>query len=294
MELRIDVRGGGSGDKAFSMLTERWLRGPERRRRFLEPLREVIEGRAPKLEEEDVLLAAGPALSVLKQGMDGIGLTATGAYKIGFVRQMAREHPRWAQCEKPEELHREADLPMLRDLRAIIEDCGFTHVDKGLAFTSDNAAEMMEQTPTGLLMALGCEIVSDHGFPSQAGELCAAAVLHGERLDPDALTERIQPVLAEFCCSGEESLNVEATRLAVTLWLDMTASVGVVPDPYLEELRPNGAEPGSDRRDTDPGMHRTVADPDPNARPLPAGEVTRACMIAMLRFRVLCSTVLSG
>lgn len=270
MELRIDLRGGGSGESAFSMLTERWLTGPRLRREYLEPLRATIEGRAPHVAEEDVLAAVGPALTVLRQGMDGLRLTRSGAYTPEFTRHMARQHPRWARGSAPETLNREADLPALRDLRAIIEDCGFTRARDGMAFTTENAVEMMERTPTGLLMALGCEIVWDQGFASQTGELCAAAVLAGEVLDRDRLTDRIHPVLSEFCRSGGKPLDREATRLAVTLWLDLTAAVGVVPDPYLEELR------SADSEDW----------------PRPAGELARACMIAMLRFRVLRATVL--
>lgn len=270
MDLRIDVRGGGSGDGAFSMLTERWLQGPEKRRAFLEAMRDQIEGQAPELGEEAVRRAVGPALSVLRQGMDGIGLTSTGAYKLGFVKQMAREHPEWARGADPDRLHREADLPMLRDLRAIVEDCSFTYVKRSVAFTTGNGAEMMEKSPTGVLMALGCEIVWDHGFPSLAGELCAAAVLAGEVLDAGSLTDRIHPVLAEFCRSDGGPLDRDATRLAVTLWLDLTASVGVIPDAYLEDLRSSESD----------------------AWPRPAGQLARACMVAMLRFRVLRSTVL--
>lgn len=252
------------------MLTEKWLEGPERRRAFLEPLRKTIEGQAPALEEDWVRRAAGPAMSVLRRGMDGIDLTKTGAFRVGFARQMALEHPRWAYGAAPDSLAREADLPMLRDLRAILEDCGFMRSDGPTSFTTDNGAEILEQTPTGLLMALGCEIVWDQGFASQAAELCAAAVLAGETLDANALADRIHPILEEFCRTSDGGLDVEATRLAAALWLELTSSVGVIPDAYLEDLRSTGS----------------------GDWPRPAGDLARACMIAILRFRVLRATVL--
>lgn len=252
------------------MLAEKWLEGPERRREFLEPLRELIEGPALALEDEWARRAAGPAMSVLHQGMDGIDLTATGAFSVDFTRRMAREHPCWAYGAAPDLLSREADLPMLRDLRAILEDCGFLRGEGRAAFTTENGAEILEQTPTGLLMALGCEIVWDQGFASQAAELCAAAVLAGEALEPVALADRIHPILAEFCRSGEDGLEIEATQLAVALWLELTSSVGVIPDAYLEDLRSAGS----------------------GDWPQPAGDLARACMVAVLRFRVLRATVL--
>lgn len=269
MDLRIDVRGGGSGEKAFSMLTETWLEGPAKRRELLEPLRELVEGPAPPLEEGDVLRAAGPAMTVLGQGMDGIELTKTGAFSPAFAKRMADEHPRWAHGADPAAIHREADLPMLRDLRAILEDSGFMRRQGRVAFTSENAAEMMEQSPTALLTALGCEVVWDQGFASHTGELCAAALLHGEPLDTDRLADRIHPVMAEFCHSGDHPLDAKATRLATALWLELTASVGAIPDFYLADMRAQG-----------------------EGWPLPVGPLARACLIAILRFRVLRSTLL--
>jgi hypothetical protein len=157
MELRIDLRGGGGGERAFSILAERWLEGPKRRRAFLEPVREILEGPAPALDEKWVRRAAGPAMTILQQGMDGIELTRTGSFGLTFTKQMARQHPHWAFGTDPDGVSREADLPMLRNLRAILEDCGFLRAEGPTSFTTENGAEILEQTPTGLLMALGCE-----------------------------------------------------------------------------------------------------------------------------------------
>lgn len=251
------------------MLTESWLEGPKRRRDLLEPLRDLIEGPAPPLAEDEVLRAVGPAMTVLGQGMDGVELTATGAFSPSFAKRMAREHPLWAHGTAPDSVHREADLPMLRDLRAILEDSGFTRRQGRVAFTSENAAEMMEQSPTALLTALGCEVVWDQGFASQTGELCAAALLLGEPLCADRLADRIHPVLAEFCSCGDGPLDPKATRLAAALWLEMSASVGAIPDSYMTDQRSSG-----------------------EGWPLPPGPLARSSLIAILRFRVLRATVL--
>ena len=251
------------------MLTETWLEGPAKRRELLEPLCERIQGPAPPLAERDVLRAVAPALTVLGQGMDGLELTATGAYTPAFAKRMAAEHPLWALGTEPEEVHREADLPMLRDLRAILEDSGFCRPQGRVAFTAENAAEMMEQSPTALLTALGCELIWDQGFASHAGELCAAALLHGEPLDADRLAERVHPALTEFCHLGDQPLDFRSTQIAAALWLELTASVGVIPDSYLEDLRAPG-----------------------EGWPRPPGPLAQACLIAILRFRILRATVL--
>lgn len=271
MELRIDVRGGGPGEAAFSALTDRWLDGPRKRREFLEPLRDQLEGSAPPLDEDELELAVGPATTALKQGMDGIELTATGTFSPDFAKRMAADHPRWALGTGPEAVNREADLPMLRNLRALLFDCGFLHRVGRVALTSENAVEMLEKSPTALLLALGCEILWDHGFASQAGELCAAALLLGEPLDSDRIAETVHPVLAEFCRMGDRPLDIEATRLAASLWTDLSASTGIVPDAYLEELRSSEGD----------------------GWPRPVGPLARACLVAVLRFRIIRRTVLT-
>lgn len=270
MELRIDVRGGGPGEEAFSLLTEKWLEGPAMRRSFLEPLRERIEGQAPPLDDAEVQLAAGPAISVLKQGLDGIDLTSTGSFRVSFAKRMAEQHPEWALGTEPDAINREADLPMLRNLRTLLFDCGFLEGTGPAAFTGENAAEMLEKSPTALLLALGCEILWDHGFASQAGELSAAALLLGDPLDGELIADRIHPVLGEFCRQGGNPLDPDATRIAASLWIDMSASAGIIPDPYLKALRSDGCD----------------------GWPRPIGPLATACLIAVMRFRVLRSTVL--
>lgn len=270
MELRIDVRGGGRGEAVFATLVDRWLEGPPRRREFLEPLRELLQGPAPPLDEEELLRAAGPAMRVLRQGMDGVELTATGSFSPGFARSMAGEFPEWALGTPPEEVNREADLPMLRNLRTLLVDCGFLYTLDRVAMTSENAIEMLEVSPTALLLALGCEILWDNGFASQVGELCAAALLKGEPFDHEQLAETVHPILAEFCRENGEPVPLHAARVAASLWTDLSASAGTVPDAYLEELR----------------------SPEAEGWPGPVGELSRACLVAVLRFRVLRATVL--
>ena len=269
MEMRIDIRGGGGSDSAFALLLEQWRRGPESRARLLDEVGDQIAGKAPPLTEDQASLAMGPVVTTLQRGMDGIGITRAGAFNLDFARELAREHSEWAEGVTAGELRREADLPRLRNLRALLEESRFLQPEGRLSFTTPLGSDVLDHTRVGMMLKLGCDIADGIGFPDLCAELAAAALLQGEVLDADVLAGRIHPALAECCDQGGKPLNVESVRLALAVWLDLAESVGAIPDRYLLELRAEG-----------------------EGWPLPVGPVTRAYLVGMLRYRVLSCTVL--
>lgn len=250
----MTVMGTDGQVRAFSPFLERWLEGWPRRGEILGCVRSLLEPCPGGRPVEGFDRAAGPAVLLLRRGMTGIKLGPGGAFPAGLRGELESLEPTWASDQS------QATIDRLYRVLAR----GSLMRRKGRRIRTTASGRDLRADPDVLVRMSACWLVPGEGFNTDVAELGAALLLDGADLDVDELTDRAYPAIAEYWTALGEPVGREQVARSMSRWLALASAVGAIPDPWAEDLRTPGSR-----------------------WPRPVGEVARASLTAMLRYRTV-------
>lgn len=215
---------------------EGWLqRGPggraDARRAILDGIAAMVSGEPPAIDPDAARSAVEPALWLLEQGNDGIGLTQTGALNRALVREVAERWPSWWEADLFGPPHREDDVTPLWELHQLLHELRLLRRKGRRVLTTKRGRELAGEPPT-LLKALVTELLRGEDFYAACTELAVALILNGAPADyGEALAEQVQPaVAAAGWRAGEEPPSVRDVSWHIAAFLRPAEAIGVLVD----------------------------------------------------------------
>ena len=215
---------------------EGWLqRGPggraDARRAVLDGIAGAVSSEPPAIDFDGARSALEPALWLLEQGNDGIGLTQTGALNRALVREVAERWPSWWEADLFGPPHREDDVTPLWELHQLLRELRLLR-RKGRRVKTTKRGRELSGDPPALLEALATELLRGENFYAACAELAGALILGGAPADyGETLAERVHPaVAAAGWQSGEESPSVRDVSWHIASFLRPAEAIGVLVD----------------------------------------------------------------
>ncbi len=213
---------------------ERWLqRGPggraDARRAVLDGIATVVSAEPPVIDPEGARSALEPALWLLEQGNDGIGLTQTGALNRALVREVAERWPSWWEADLFGPPHREDDVTPLWELHQLLRELRLLRRKGRRALTTKRGRELAGDHRR-CSRALATGLLRGEDFYAACAELALALILDGAPADyGETLAERVQPaVAATGWRSGEEPPSVRDVSWQIAAFLRPAEAIGVL------------------------------------------------------------------
>lgn len=143
-----------------------------------------------------------PAAWLLARGVDGLGLTKTGALQRAIAREAAQRWLYWWPHDQFGPPNREAELPVLEATHLGLRRLRLLRRDRETLRTTVRGRGLL-QDPDALLAALREGIGSDEEFYADAWPLVEAAVRDDGPIDGERLAERIEPGLWQRGWKGD-------------------------------------------------------------------------------------------
>jgi tetratricopeptide (TPR) repeat protein len=173
------------------------------RRNLLDRAAPVVDA-PPRTPSPDAIEAAfTPLLWLLERGWeDGLPLTQAGALGQRIVREAAVRLPDWWNSKLFGPPHREADLPFLEELHALLRRSRLLRKHKRRLLLT-NRARSARDDPDSLLEALAPYLIDGDPFKREVSELACAALLVERELDRDALVEAVHGAVAGAWRKGD-------------------------------------------------------------------------------------------
>jgi hypothetical protein len=151
----------------------------------------------PRTPSRDAIEAGfAPLLWLLERGSeDGLPLTQTGALGQRIVREAAVRFPDWWNSKLFGPPHREAELPLLEELHALLRRTRLVRKRTGRLLLTKRAHSVRDD-PDALLEALAPHLIGGDPFEREVSELACAVLLCERELDRDALMEAVHEAVA--------------------------------------------------------------------------------------------------
>lgn len=144
-----------------------------------------------------------PLLWLLGRGsQDGLPLTQTGALAQQVVREAAVRFPDWWNSKLFGPPHREAELPLLEELHALLRRAGLLR-KRGRRLLLTKRARSARDDPDALLEALALHLIGGDPFEREVAELASAVLLCERELDRDALSQAVHEAVAGAWRGGD-------------------------------------------------------------------------------------------
>jgi hypothetical protein len=246
---------------------EGWLqRGPagraDARRAVLDDIAAMVSAEPPAIDPDGARSALEPALWLLEQGNDGIGLTQTGALNRALVREVAERWPSWWEADLFGPPSREDDVTPLWELHQLLRELRLLRRKGRRVLTTKRGRELAGDAPA-LLEGLATELLRGEDFYAACAELVVALILDGAPADyGETLAARVQPAAAAAGWrAGVEPPSVRDVSWQIAAFLRPAEAIGVLVD-----------ESGGSRL---------------SRRPLVLTEAGRAALTSALRTRAL-------
>jgi hypothetical protein len=215
---------------------EGWLqRGPggraDARRAILDGIAAMVSGESPAVDPDAAHSALEPALWLLEQGSEGIGLTQTGAFNRALVREVAERWPSWWEADLFGPPHREDDVTPLWELHQLLRELRLLRRKGRRVLTTKRGRALAGEPPT-LLEALATELLRGENFYAACAELAVALILDGAPADyGETLAARVQPAVADAGWrAGEEPPSVRDVSWHIAAFLRPAEAIGVLMD----------------------------------------------------------------
>lgn len=154
-----------------------------------------------------------PAAWLLARGVDGLGLTKTGALQRAIAREAAERWPHWWRHDLFGPPYREAELPVLAETHLGLRRLRLLRKDRERLRTTARGRALLEDAEA-LLVALRDGIAGGEPFYADAWPLVEAAVRDDGPIDSERLVELIEPKLRQ---RGWEGGDLRAAILPL-LW----------------------------------------------------------------------------
>jgi Plasmid pRiA4b ORF-3-like protein len=143
-----------------------------------------------------------PATWLLARGVDGLGLTKTGALQRTIVREAAERWPHWWNHDLFGAPNREAELPVLEETHAGLRHLRLLRKNRETLRTAVRGRELLDD-PGALLGALRDGVPDGEPFDSTAWPLIEAALRDHGPLAAKRLEDLVAPRLWRLGWSGD-------------------------------------------------------------------------------------------
>jgi hypothetical protein len=143
-----------------------------------------------------------PAAWLLAKGIDGVGLTKTGALQRAIAREAAERWPQWWNHALFGPPNREAELPVLEQTHLGLRRLRLLRKQRETLRTTARGRTLLEE-PDALHAALRDGIAGDEPFYADAWPLVEAALRDDGPLDGERLAELIESPLRQRGWSGQ-------------------------------------------------------------------------------------------
>lgn len=187
---------------------QRWLecghtRGSRERRAIVERVAATV-ARPPGIDKAAARGAVAPALWLLEQTEEGIGLTQTGALNRALVREAVERWPGWWDSELFGPPNREDEVVLLGELHALLRRLRLLR-RRGRRISLTARGRALREDPPALLEALVRGLLCGETFAAACAELSAALLLDRAAPDSRSLAAATHPaIVAEgWRASGE-------------------------------------------------------------------------------------------
>jgi hypothetical protein len=144
----------------------------------------------------DVSDAVVIARWLLDRGVDGIALTQTGALNRALVREAVELRPDWRDTALFGPPNREDEIVPLVRLHQLLRDLRLLR-RSGRSIVATKRARTLLVDPAALLAECAPALLAGDTFEAAVGELAAALMLAGERIEYDSLARVIHPAVVE-------------------------------------------------------------------------------------------------
>lgn len=141
-------------------------------------------------EEDPVVRATGPAMWLLEMGLDGVPLTQTFALSRAVVREAAERWPDWWNAKLFGVPHREADVPVVGDLREGLLRLKLVRRRGRALLTTPRGRELMGDR-AALLRLLISDLGGGYAFAEMAADVIVGELPTGATIESTDLRTQV-------------------------------------------------------------------------------------------------------